>query len=160
MECSCRWSNGGGRNIHKGALGSIAIGLLLIGGYTAWSVASKPDARTTSQSVAGGDALVEIVVPASLSEQAEVGKRSFEQNCVACHGENAVGRDGLGPPLVHIIYEPNHHADESFQRAVALGVRSHHWSFGNMSAVEGLVRNDVAYIIAYVRELQRANGID
>ncbi len=146
--------------MNKTALGAIVIGLVLIGGFVAWSVNSKPYARTASQSSSGGDALVEIVVPASLSEQAEVGKRSFEQNCVACHGENAVGRDGLGPPLVHIIYEPNHHADESFQRAVALGVRSHHWSFGNMAAIEGLDRNNVSYIIAYVRELQRANGID
>jgi len=41
-----------------------------------------------------------------------------------------------------------------------LGVRAHHWSFGNMPAVEGLTRADVKMIIAYIRELQRANGIN
>ena len=44
--------------------------------------------------------------------------------------------------------------------ATALGVRAHHWSFGNMPAVEGLTRADVKMIVAYIRELQRANGIN
>ena len=60
---------------------------------------------------------------------------------------------------MHKIYEPNHHGDESFQLAVAMGVRAHHWKFGNMPAIEGLTRADVKPIIAYVRELQRHNGI-
>jgi hypothetical protein len=62
--------------------------------------------------------------------------------------------------LVHIIYEPSHHGDESFQRAAAMGVQGHHWSFGNMPPVEGIASADVTMIVAYVRELQRANGID
>ena len=66
---------------------------------------------------------------------------------------------GVAPPLIHKIYEPSHHGDESFQRAVAVGVRAHHWKFGNMPAIEGLTRGDVKAIIAYVRELQEANGI-
>ncbi|MFZ8875205.1 MAG: cytochrome c, partial [Paracoccaceae bacterium] len=61
--------------------------------------------------------------------------------------------------LVHKIYEPSHHGDQSFQMAVAMGVRSHHWKFGNMPAIEGLSREDVFQITQYVRELQRANGI-
>ena len=71
-----------------------------------------------------------------------------------------MGQEEVAPPLVHIIYEPGHHGDESFQRAVALGVRAHHWRFGNMAPVEGLTREDVALIVAYIRELQRANGIE
>ena len=73
---------------------------------------------------------------------------------------NAVGQDGVAPPLVHKIYEPSHHGDESFQRAAAVGVRAHHWSFGDMPAVEGITRGDVTMIVAYIRELQRANGIN
>ena len=80
--------------------------------------------------------------------------------CAACHGVNAAGKDGVAPPLVHKIYEPSHHGDESFQRAAALGVRAHHWPFGNMPAVEGVTRGDVKMITAYIRELQRANGIN
>tara|TARA_B100001109_G_scaffold58041_1_gene47030 strand:+ start:762 stop:899 length:138 start_codon:yes stop_codon:yes gene_type:complete len=43
--------------------------------------------------------------------------------------------------------------------AVAMGVRSHRWKFGNMPAIENLPRPDVTAIVVYVRELQRANGI-
>ena len=40
-----------------------------------------------------------------------------------------------------------------------MGVRSHHWKFGNMPAIENLPRSDATAIVVYVRELQRANGI-
>jgi hypothetical protein len=62
--------------------------------------------------------------------------------------------------LVHEIYEPGHHSDESFQMAVAQGVRAHHWNFGDMPPVGGLDRGEVADIIAWVREQQRAAGIE
>ena len=104
-------------------------------------------------------ALAEVVLPKTLSSRARLGRRAFEANCAACHGPNAAGLDGLGPPLVHSIYEPGHHADEAFQRAVAMGVMAHHWPFGNMPRVEGLDRKDVSLIVTYIRELQRANGI-
>jgi len=41
-----------------------------------------------------------------------------------------------------------------------MGVRGHHWPFGDMPPVEGVTRGDVTMIIAYIRELQRANGIN
>lgn len=101
-----------------------------------------------------------VLLPDTLSQNAQIGKLAFEAKCTSCHGTNAAGRDGVAPPLVHIIYESNHHGDESFQRAVAMGVQAHHWSFGNMPAVEGLTRGDVMMIINYIRELQRENGIN
>lgn len=106
-----------------------------------------------------GKALVQITIPA-LSDLAIEGGKVFDQNCAICHGQSAVGFDGAGPPLVHIIYEPNHHADMSFQLAVKQGVRQHHWRFGDMPPIEGVSQTDVDAIIAYVRELQRANGIN
>ena len=110
-------------------------------------------------SIIDNSAIVSIELPDELSKVAQIGKLAFQSNCLACHGENAVGQKGVAPPLIHKIYEPSHHGDESFQRAVAVGVRAHHWKFGNMPAVEGLTRGDVKAIIAYVRELQEANGI-
>ena len=101
-----------------------------------------------------------VLLPDMLSENAQIGKLVFEAKCTSCHGTNAAGREGVAPPLVHIIYESNHHGDESVQRAVAMGVQAHHWSFGNMPAVEGLTRGDVKMIIKYIRELQRENGIN
>ena len=106
-----------------------------------------------------GPPIVAVNVPATLSARAQLGRKTYEANCAACHGRNAAGQGGIAPPLVHVVYEPGHHSDESFQRAVARGVRAHHWRFGDMPPVEGLTRRNVATIVAYVRELQRANGI-
>jgi mono/diheme cytochrome c family protein len=94
-------------------------------------------------------------VPAGLAE----GERLFNDNCARCHGARAAGTDA-GPPLVHIVYEPNHHADIAFQRAVALGVPAHHWRFGKMPPVPGVDEAAVERIIGYVRWLQRAAGIE
>lgn len=105
-----------------------------------------------------GLAMVKVVVP-QLSETGQAGKQLFDENCASCHGGNAVGQDGVAPPLVHIIYEPNHHGDQAFQRAAKQGVRQHHWPFGNMPPIRSVGTEDVTKITAYVRELQRANGI-
>lgn len=126
-----------------------------IGVYTQY-----PGINSSVAQAQQSNALVQIEIPSELSGLATIGKRGFDNNCAACHGENAVGQDGVAPPLVHKIYEPSHHGDESFQRAVAMGVRAHHWKFGNMPAIEGLTRADVKAITAYVRELQRHNGIN
>jgi mono/diheme cytochrome c family protein len=109
--------------------------------------------------VKAGAALVSVTLPDTLTAKAEMGKLAFEAKCAVCHGINAAGNPEAAPPLVHIIYEPGHHSDESFQRAAALGVQAHHWRFGNMPPVEGITRAEVETIIAYIRELQRANGI-
>ncbi len=71
----------------------------------------------------------------------------------------AAGSD-KGPPLIHVIYEPSHHADMAFVMAMRNGVRAHHWPFGDMAPVEGLSLADMEAIIAFVREVQVANGID
>lgn len=115
---------------------------------------------TTNVSDSPGPAMVDVTVPETLSANAEIGKVAFEAKCAVCHGANAAGQDGVAPPLVHKIYEPSHHGDAAFLLAAKNGVRAHHWRFGNMPAVEGVTDGDVKMIIAYVRELQRANGIN
>ena len=142
----------------KSAVGAVALVLAGIGSYVALAPATAE--QIAEQPVMPGAPLVMVNLPDTLSDEEQIGQRVFDANCATCHGPNAAGRNGSGPPLVHKIYEPSHHGDEAFQRAVALGVQSHHWRFGNMPAVSGLTRADVATIIAYVRALQRANGID
>jgi cytochrome c2 len=127
--------------------------------YAMWSPTSQTAATDTLISIEEG-ALADVLLPKILSQNAQIGKLGFEAKCATCHGLNAAGQDGVAPPLVHIIYEPTHHGDETFQRAVAVGVRGHHWPFGDMPPVEGIPRGDVTMIVAYVRELQRANGIN
>jgi len=99
----------------------------------------------------------DIKVP-ELSLTAEKGKLAFNNNCASCHGQNASGTDN-GPPLVHDIYNPGHHADMAFYRAAKMGTKQHHWTFGNMPAQKQVSKNDVTRIIKYIRELQEANGI-
>ena len=108
---------------------------------------------------ATGEAMVSIVVP-EFDAREQAGLVLFQENCAACHGDNAVGKEGFGPPLVHNIYKPSHHPDVAFELAAKTGVRSHHWSFGSMPAVPGINENDIAAIVRYVRKLQVANGIE
>lgn len=118
----------------------------------------EPANKTMQEPAVKGSAMVAVQIPL-IDGNAAIGQSIFENACASCHGTNAAGKEGAGPPLIHVIYEPNHHADEAFQRAVALGVKSHHWHFGDMPPPEGLTRGDVTMIVAYIRELQRANGI-
>lgn len=139
-------------------LSAAVVAALAAGGW----LAMRPDTPDTAEAAtpAQGDPLVSISLPGALSAQAQMGKRAFDATCATCHGANATGKMGFGPPLVHKIYEPSHHGDMAFLAAVQAGVRAHHWTFGNMPPQEGLTRSDVANIVAYVRELQRANGIN
>lgn len=98
-----------------------------------------------------------VIVP-ELSQQAEQGAKVFAANCASCHGVNAAGTK-KGPPLVHDIYNPGHHGDESFWFAARNGVRSHHWPYGNMPAQPQVGDDDLRALVQYVRELQLANGI-
>ena len=140
----------------------IAVAALLVAGgvgYALWPNASQTPQLDPVSSLEGG-ALADVLMPETLSQNAQIGQLGYEAKCAACHGANAAGQDGVAPPLVHIIYEPSHHGDEAFQRAAAMGVRGHHWPFGDMPPIEGVTRGDVTMIIAYIRELQRANGIN
>lgn len=127
---------------------------LVLGGAVFW----LSQHQQASQPSGAGGAMVQVRVP-ELSGVALEGQALFQGNCAMCHGDLADGRQGLGPPLVHKIYEPGHHSDGSFYLAAAQGVRAHHWRFGNMPPVDTVSQDDVGKIVAYVRSLQRANGI-
>lgn len=132
----------------------LIIALGGIGGAIWWLEQDEPQ-------VATGDRLphqVDVKLP-SLSVAAATGAEVFAANCQICHGVSASGGPG-GPPLVHKIYEPSHHGDGAFAAAVRNGVRQHHWNFGNMPPVPGVSDQQIGQIITYVREVQRANGIN
>lgn len=100
--------------------------------------------------VAGWPASPPPAVPAEFKK----GEAAFNAHCARCHGERGVGTSN-GPPFVHKIYEPNHHGDAAFQRAAAMGVRAHHWQFGDMPKISTVTSAEVDEIIKYVRWLQR-----
>lgn len=118
----------------------IRVGLVLVG-----LVAIVAACGSDDEPEQGGDAVAR-------------GAQLFDNNCAVCHGTAGTGTT-VGPPLVHDIYEPGHHPDETFHRAVAQGTPAHHWDFGDMPPVPGLEPDEVDQIIAYVRSLQREAGI-
>ena len=97
-------------------------------------------------------------VSSAVPAEFQTGETTFNANCSICHGKQAAGTDH-GPPLVHKVYEPNHHGDQAFQRAAANGVQAHHWQFGNMPKIDAVKPDDVDQIVKYVRWLQRQAGI-
>ncbi|WP_417719846.1 c-type cytochrome [Salipiger sp.] len=109
---------------------------------------------------AEGTAIVEVAEPDTLTDEARAGRAAFDAVCAACHGTSGAGRFGFGPPLVHRLYEPSHHGDAAFVAAAARGVRAHHWPFGNMPPQPQVSVGEMTAIIAYIRAMQRANGID
>lgn len=87
------------------------------------------------------------------------GRALFEQYCAACHGQSGAGTN-QGPPLVHAIYRPAHHADLAFRLAVKNGVKAHHWQFGDMKPLPDVTPEMTQHIIAFVRKQQRKANIN
>jgi len=98
------------------------------------------------------------VLNLTVNSDPALGKALFADNCKSCHGSEALGTK-RGPPLIHKIYQPGHHADFSFYRAVSHGVRSHHWRFGDMPKIPGVSPKEVGHIVVYIRQEQRRAGI-
>ncbi len=132
-----------------GKLSTYAVlGVVLTGVVLAYSGVFDKDKQAV---------VIDVRVP-ELSAQALKGKQAFNTTCAQCHGQNASGTD-KGPPLIHQIYNPGHHADKAFLLAARRGVRQHHWPYGDMPRQPQVTNRELAAIIKYVRELQVANGI-
>lgn len=141
------------------AVAFVVIALIAGVWYISLTGGQDTDALMDDKPILPSGALAVVIVPASFTEQEQIGARAYDAVCDVCHGANAQGQDGVAPPLVHKIYEPSHHGDMAFVLAAQNGVRAHHWKFGNMPPVEGVTRADILNIVAYIRALQRANGI-
>lgn len=101
---------------------------------------------------------LDFVPPAGFVADSTRGRQLFLENCARCHGRDARGTN-QGPPLIHKIYEPSHHSNFAFYRAIARGSRQHHWDFGDMPPVAGVDARAAGDIVAYLREEQRRAGI-
>lgn len=145
--------------------GVAVVAVALAGWSLTRTPPSQPDQITSgadgdlAPGMVSDDQLVPVNLPA-LDGAEQIGQKVFVAKCASCHGDTAGGRNGAGPPLIHKIYEPSHHADIAFFRAAELGVRAHHWKFGDMAPVEGITRAEVANVVAFIRAVQRENGIN
>ena len=134
------------------------VGAALLFSTTGTACTPEPEPQSVPAPVDEIQVVLREIAAASPPEVAE-GKTLFEQNCSICHGPAADGTT-QGPPLVHIIYEPNHHSDASFLLAARNGVRAHHWRFGDMPPLPDVTDEVVQEIVGYVRWLQRQVGIE
>ena len=106
-----------------------------------------------------GDAIESTSATPAAPELIATGADLYAASCAECHGADLRGTD-RGPSHLSIVYEPNHHSDAAFLLAVKNGVRAHHWDFGPMLPIEGLSEEDVAAIVAYVRDVQSQEGFE
>ena len=117
----------------------------------------QTNADGTQTPIESGE-MVAVKLP-ELTGSALRGQQVFGAICAACHGPNAGGIEGSAPPLINRLYVPGHHSDMAIRLAVRRGVQSHHWRFGNMPVIEGLTDADITDIIAFIRAVQKENGI-
>ncbi len=147
-------------SLHSGRY--MIAGTLLLGAWLWMGGCSQEPEGMNAAQTSRDHAMPQPSVPPDgsrvIPEDYREGKQRFEAFCARCHGEAGRGTNA-GPPLVHTIYEPSHHADFAFRRAAAKGVRSHHWNFGDMPPVTEATPDDLTAIIPYVRWLQREAGI-
>ena len=123
--------------------------------------APQPILQSPAQPAAPVDEIQVLLRELSSTSPPEVaeGKALFGQNCSVCHGPAADGTT-QGPALIHIIYEPSHHADAAFVLAARNGVRAHHWRFGDMPPLPNVTDAMVTEIVSYIRWMQRGVGIE
>ena len=141
--------------LSNGLIPVLIVGVLALGIGTA-ALRWIRGGNTAGTAVENVD-LTRVIVP-NFSALAAEGETAFNAVCAECHGKNAAGTK-KGPPLVHDIYNPGHHADEAFFRAAKWGVPQHHWPFGNMPPRSEVTERQIAAIVRYIREMQEANGI-
>lgn len=133
---------------------NLAVGLVSALALAAVVIYSK-GVGTDETSVEAGKP---VVMP-ELTGVLLTGQAAYQAKCSACHGVELNGVDQKGPPLVHKYYEPNHHGDAAFVSAIRVGAPAHHWKFGDMPPVEGMGEADIAAVVAFIRAVQKANGI-
>jgi len=99
------------------------------------------------------------IIP-ELSASAAHGRVLLNTQCQECHGVDATGGSRKGPPLLHTMYRqevfPNHH----FKRVLREGRPEKNWNFGPMPAQPQLSAQDMTDIIAFIREVQTATGVE
>ena len=89
---------------------------------------------------------------------AQQSRIAFASECAGCHGRRARGTE-RGPDLIHPDYGPSARSDAQFRRAVREGMPARRGGYGDMPPVEGVSERRLERMIAFLRELQRADGI-
>lgn len=87
------------------------------------------------------------------------GATVYSARCASCHGADLRGTD-KGPSQLSIVYEPGHHGDDAYRSAIRNGAPQHHWTFGNMLAVESITDDQIERVITFIRSEQQQQGFE
>ena len=98
----------------------------------------------------------DVTVP-DLPGDAAAGAVVYEQSCAGCHGADGSGADA-GPGLLVPEYSLPGFDDTALVTAIVNGVAADEGRYGGMPMIRGLSDQDLADLIAFVRELQRDSG--
>ena len=97
--------------MNKFTLAGAAIIVMALGAYAVTRSSEQTDPVKETTAPAEGTAMVAVTLPDTLSPEGTMGKRAFDAVCADCHGDNAAGKMGIAPPLIHKIYEQSHHGE-------------------------------------------------
>jgi mono/diheme cytochrome c family protein len=136
------------RRRSKSSVASVAVGVLALVGSACGTDGDDDAATDTTESTASAPRF-----------EGTDGAELYAAACASCHGADLRGTD-RGPSHLSEVYEPSHHPDESFIAAANVGVRAHHWNFGDMPPVKGLTDEQLEAIVAYVRSVQEREGFE
>lgn len=95
-----------------------------------------------------------------LSTLAQAGRVIINTQCKECHGVDGTGYSRNGPPLLHPMYRSEIYPDHHFKRVLREGRPQKNWRFGPMPAQPQLSDADMNGIIAFVREVHTATGVE
>jgi mono/diheme cytochrome c family protein len=87
------------------------------------------------------------------------GAAVYEARCASCHGGD-LGGGALGPSLRSELYGPDRFEDDRIRASISKGVEQVNWEFGPMPMVSGLSAAEVDAVVAHVREVQAAEGLE
>lgn len=99
------------------------------------------------------------IIP-ELSALAQTGRDIINTQCMACHGVDGTGFSKKGPPLLHPMYREEIFPDFHFKRVLREGRPQKNWRFGPMPSQPQLSDADMNGIIAFVREVHTATGVE
>ena len=88
----------------------------------------------------------------------QLGGIAYAKECTECHGRTARGTV-RGPNLIHPDYGPGKRSDAQFSQALREGKQARRAGYLDMPAVQDRSERNLKQLVAFLREVQRANGI-
>ncbi len=83
----------------------------------------------------------------------------YEARCASCHGAD-LGGGALGPSLRSELYGLDRFTDDQIRASISQGVEQVNWDFGPMPMVSGLSAAEVDAVVAHLRAVQAAEGLE